>query len=146
MKTKIIFLILILLTGQLPAKDPRPKIGLALSGGGALGFAHVGILEKIDSLDIPIDYITGTSMGGLVGALYASGYSSQELLKIIKSTDWPALFNDSPPRSQLPYFEKIDDHKYQLKIGVSEAIRKTGYDRRSEYRIVYKQTCETCIG
>ncbi len=103
------------------AKNPRPKIGLALSGGGALGFAHIGILEKIDSLNIPVDYISGTSMGGLVGALYASGYSSDELLEIVLTTDWLSLFNDNPPRSQLPYFEKVDVHKYQFNIGISEA-------------------------
>ena len=109
-----------LLINILFADTSRPKIGLVLSGGGALGFAHIGILEKIDSLGIPVDYLTGISMGGLVGALYAYGYNSDELLEIISNVDWPSMFSDLPERSKLPYFEKIDNHKYQFNVGISE--------------------------
>ena len=58
----------------------RPKIGIALAGGGALGFAHLGVLKVIDSLDIPIDYVSGTSMGGLMGGLYAMGYEVDTMI------------------------------------------------------------------
>ena len=70
------------------AKNRRPKIGLVLSGGGARGFAHVGTLHMIDSLKIPIDYIVGNSMGGVVGGLYAIGYDAVEIGNLIRSVDW----------------------------------------------------------
>ena len=114
-----IFIFINLIFGQIE----RPKIGLALSGGGALGFAHIGILEKIDSLEIPIDYLAGTSMGGLVGALYASGYNSADILELILKIDWKVMLSDSPDRSKLPYFEKIEDHKYQFNVGISELYK-----------------------
>ena len=123
---KLRHVILIILTinfNLLLADNSRPKIGLTLSGGGALGFAHIGILEKIDSLEIPIDYLTGTSMGGLIGALYASGWSAKKLVEFVETTQWPTLFTDDPPRNQLPYFEKIDNHKYQFKINISEDLK-----------------------
>jgi len=121
MKLRHIFLIILIINISLVyADNTRPKIGLTLSGGGALGFAHIGILEKIDSLEIPIDYLTGTSMGGLIGALYASGWSAERLVEFIEETSWNSLFTDDPPRQQLPYFEKIDNHKYQFQINISE--------------------------
>ena len=70
-------------------KIPKnPKVGLSLAGGGAKGFAHVGVLKVIDSLGVKIDYISGTSMGAIVGGLYASGYSVKEIEKINKETDF----------------------------------------------------------
>ncbi|NQT24983.1 patatin-like phospholipase family protein [candidate division KSB1 bacterium] len=92
----------------------RPKIGLVLSGGGALGFAHIGTLKMLDSLEIPIDYIAGTSMGGILGALYSIGYDGLELENLVQSTDWIDLFRDHPPRNKLPYFEKKMAKRFQL--------------------------------
>ena len=66
---------------------PRPKIGLVLSGGGAKGAAHIGVIKYIEEAGIPIDYIAGTSMGSIVGGMYALGYSSDEILNIISSVD-----------------------------------------------------------
>jgi len=96
----------------------RPKIGLTLSGGGALGFAHIPVLKALDSLEIPIDYITGTSMGGLVGALYAIGYSGKEIETMSMVTDWKKVFTDKPPRETLPYFQKKDADRYQFEVGI----------------------------
>ncbi|MDD5764813.1 MAG: patatin-like phospholipase family protein [Candidatus Marinimicrobia bacterium] len=96
----------------------RPKIGLTLSGGGALGFAHIPLLKALDSLEIPIDYITGTSMGGLVGALYAIGYSGKEIEAMSLTTDWQKVFTDKPPRETLPYFQKKDADRYQYEVGI----------------------------
>jgi len=100
----------------------RPKIGLVLSGGGALGFAHIGTLKLIDSLQIPIDYIAGTSMGGIVGALYAVGYTGKEIEQIARSVDWQKVFTDRPPRSMLPYFRKEDAEKYQFELGIKDFL------------------------
>jgi NTE family protein len=69
----------------------NPKIGLSLAGGGAKGFSHVGVLKVLDSLGVKVDYIAGTSMGAIVGGLYASGYSGKEIEKIVMDTDFYSL-------------------------------------------------------
>jgi NTE family protein len=79
----------------------RPKIGLALSGGGARGLTQIGILKVLERENIPIDYIAGTSMGGIIGGLYAAGYSAQELERIVLEIDWNDLLSDTPPRLSL---------------------------------------------
>ena len=94
----------------------RPKVGLALAGGGALGFAHLGVLRVIDSLDIPIDYVSGTSMGGLMGGLYAMGYEVDSMISIVKKIDWHDIFNDQIPREDRPYFEKLHEGRYGLML------------------------------
>ena len=95
-------------------KTSRPKVGIALAGGGALGFAHLGVLKVIDSLNIPIDYVSGTSMGGLVGGMYAMGYDVDSMIAVIKRVDWTNLFSDRIPREDQPYFEKLKDGRYGL--------------------------------
>jgi len=95
-----------------------PKIGLVLSGGGSKGFAHIATLKALDSLNIPIDYITGTSFGAIVGAMYALGYSGKQIEKMALATDWYEVQNDEPKREHLPYFRKKDTGKYQLKFGL----------------------------
>src|SRR3954466_12569446 len=77
------------------SQNKRPKIGLTLSGGGAKGLAHIGILEAIDSAGLKIDCITGTSMGSIMGGLYAAGYSGDSVEKIARSIDWGLLFSTS---------------------------------------------------
>src|SRR6266852_7738169 len=72
----------------------RPTLGLALEGGGALGLAHVGVLQWFEQHHIPIDYIAGTSMGGLVGGLYASGKTPKELQHLIEGLDWDEILTD----------------------------------------------------
>ena len=94
--------------------EGRPKIGLVLGGGGAKGLAHIDVLKTLDALDIPIDCIAGTSAGGVVGGLYAAGYSGNDLEKIVAGIDWEDLFEDSPPRLLKPYFEKKLDGRYQF--------------------------------
>lgn len=90
--------------------DPsgRPRVGLALSGGGALGLAHVGVLRVLDELRIPIDAIAGTSMGAVVGALAALGMPPDEMEALFVTTDWTALFDDAPPRRHRGYRRKQD--------------------------------------
>jgi len=94
----------------------RPRIGLALSGGGAKGFAHIGIIKMLDSLHIPIDYIAGTSMGGIAGGLYAIGYRGIDLERLANRSDWEEIFTDVPPRVMLPFFQKKDQGRYQLEF------------------------------
>jgi NTE family protein len=79
----------------------RPKIGLALSGGGARGLSQIGVLKVFERENIPIDYIAGTSMGGIIGGLYAAGYSAGELENIVQKIDWTDLLSDTPQRLSL---------------------------------------------
>src|SRR5580704_6172013 len=76
----------------------RPRICLVLSGGGARGMAHIGVLKVLEELRIPIDCIAGTSMGAIVGGLYASGMTAQQINATMRSLDWQEAFRDAPPR------------------------------------------------
>lgn len=94
----------------------RPKIGLTLSGGGAKGLAHIGILEAIDSAGLKIDYLTGTSMGSIVGALYSMGYSGTGIEKMARELDWNNLFTNQPVLTDISYEEKKEYNKYIIEI------------------------------
>ncbi len=88
-----------------------PRIGLALSGGGARGIAHIGVLKVLDELRVPISCVTGTSMGAVVGATFAAGRPPAEMEKIVLEADWNAIFRDKPPRDEIAVRRKIDDYK-----------------------------------
>ena len=94
----------------------RPKVGVVLSGGGAKGYAHIGALKKIEEAGIKIDYIGGTSMGAIVGGLYAAGYSPDELEKIIEELDLTSLIINEKTRVNIPYFEKANSEKYIVEL------------------------------
>src|SRR5215469_14454837 len=98
MKFPHVFFLLLLVSvtafSQQDSLHHRPKIGLTLSGGGAKGLAHIGILKAIDSAGLKIDYITGTSMGSIIGALYAIGYSADSIEKITRRIDWDAVLSN----------------------------------------------------
>lgn len=89
--------------------DTRPRIGLALGGGGARGFAHVSILKELERQKVPVDCIAGTSMGALVGGLYASGMSADQIETQLRATDWLRMFNDRLERPERSYRRKRDD-------------------------------------
>jgi NTE family protein len=93
-----------------------PKIGLVLSGGGAKGLAHIGTLKVIDSLGIKVDYIAGTSMGAIVGSLYASGYTGKQLDSIFKTVDFDKLISDEIPRSSKSYYERRNNERYAVTL------------------------------
>jgi NTE family protein len=86
----------------------RPKIGVALEGGGALGEAHIGVLKWFEEHHIPIDYLAGTSMGGLVGGMYASGKSADDLRHLVETADWPLLLGGGTPYQDLSFRRKED--------------------------------------
>lgn len=94
--------------------DTRPKIGLALSGGGARGYAHIGILKVFEEQNIPIDYIAATSMGAMVGGFHATGLSASEIEEILLSLDWVSLYDDEPARRDRAYRRKEEDQRYIL--------------------------------
>jgi len=95
--------------------DNRPKIGLALSGGGARGAAHIGVLKVLEEHRVPIDYIAGTSMGAIIGGLYATGMTADELESQITHIDWADIFTDYIPRKERTFRRKRDDDYYLVK-------------------------------
>jgi NTE family protein len=99
-----------------------PRIGLALSGGGARGLAHVGVLKVLDEMRVPIRCVTGTSMGAIVGATFAAGTPPAEMAKIVLAADWEGIFRDQPPREEIAIRRKADDYKtlFQPEFGVTE--------------------------
>ena len=117
----LIYILLTCIAHSSYATD-RPKVGLVLSGGGARGAAHIGVLGELERQRIPIDYITGTSMGAIIGAMYASGYSTDEIEGVLKNTDWDNIFNDDPPRKYSSIRDKFDERIFQLdtEIGIKE--------------------------
>lgn len=140
---KIAFLLLVLFApfqkafSQDTKKDSikRPKIGLVLSGGGAKGFAHIGVLKVLEEAGIKIDYIGGTSMGSIIGGLYASGYNAAQIDSIFKKTDFDELINDYIPRSSKNFYGKKNDELYAIvlpfsnfRVGIPEALSKGMYN------------------
>ena len=119
---KIITTILLLLffavqaQAQVPEPYEKVKVGLVLSGGGAKGMAHIGALKVIEEAGVKIDYIGGTSMGAIVGALYASGYSATQLDSIFRNIDFNRLISDNLPRGVKTFYEKEDSERYAIKL------------------------------
>lgn len=102
-----------------PSQTPihnRPKIGLVLSGGGARGLAHVGVLKELEAARIPIDFVAGTSMGSIIGGLYAAGMTPAELERRILAMNWDSMFADRPPREELSLRRKSDDLRLSIPL------------------------------
>lgn len=95
-----------------PAAKPRPKIGVALEGGGAMGLAHIGVLKWFEEHHIPVDYVAGTSMGGLVGGFYATGMNPDEMKTLIEGLDWRKILSDRTPYEALSFRRKEDQQAY----------------------------------
>lgn len=103
-----------LLEVEKDAHPARPRIGLVLGGGGARGAAHIGVIRELERMRIPIDAIVGTSMGAIVGGLYASGMSVEKLEETVSTLDWAAEFSDRPKREDLSFRRKRDDEQYPI--------------------------------
>jgi len=116
-------------------EKPRKKIGLVLSGGGAKGFAHIGVLKVLEEAGVKIDFIGGTSMGAVIGGLYATGFTATQIDSIFKSTNFNELIYDFIPRASKNFYEKRNDELYAVvlpfnnfKIGIPEALSKGIYN------------------
>lgn len=130
---RLTFLLALLLEPSVPAAPAaeegaqstrpsrRPRVGLVLSGGGSRGVAHIGVLKALEELRVPIDYIAGTSMGAIVGGLYASGMSPEEIEALLAHADWRYLLSDAPPRESRSFRDKERDARLNqnLQIGIS---------------------------
>ena len=107
-----------------PAVKPRVKIGVALEGGGALGLAHIGVLQWFKEQHVPVDFIAGTSMGGLVGGFYAAGVSPEEMKNLIERLDWDAILRDRTSYEDLSFLRKQDQRAYpnSLVLGLRKGL------------------------
>ena len=101
------------------AQDTRPRVGLVLGGGGARGVAHIGVLNVLEEMRVPLDCIAGTSMGSRIGGVYAAGVPVDEMTEWLAGLDWDDLFTDDPPRTEKPFHAKRDDFKnlFDLELG-----------------------------
>jgi NTE family protein len=108
--------------GEPPEVTGRPRIALALAGGGGLGWAHIGVLQVLEEKRIPIDCIAGTSAGSIIGAVYASGKSPAEMEKEVTTADWSAVFRDAPSREGQSLDRKLQDLRglWDLELGVGK--------------------------
>lgn len=130
---KILFIVFLIISTLSFSQEKHQdlKVGLVLSGGGAKGLAHIGALKVIEESGVRIDYIGGTSMGAIIGALYASGYSAKQLDSIFRETDFSNLIQDEIPRGAKTFYEKQESEKYALilpfdrfKIGFPSGISR----------------------
>lgn len=139
------FLALQIVVAQENPNRQKPKIGLVLSGGGAKGFAHIGVLKVLEEAGVKIDYIGGTSMGAVVGGLYASGYSATQIDSIFYNTDFDELLQDYIPRASKSFYEKRNDEMYAIslpfhkfKIGIPIALSKGMYNYNLLSKLTHK--------
>ncbi|WP_395060977.1 patatin-like phospholipase family protein [Flavobacterium sp.] len=123
----------------------RPKIGLVLTGGGAKGFAHIGVLKVLEKAGVKIDFIGGTSMGAVVGGLYATGYNASQIDSIFKATNFDELLQDYIPRTSKSFYEKRNDELYafslpfnKFSIGVPIALSKGMYNYNLLTKLTHK--------
>ncbi len=149
MKKTLLVLVSLFFLQALVAQDTinkkRPKIGLVLSGGGAKGFAHIGVLKVLEEAGVKIDYIGGTSMGAVVGGLYASGYNATQIDSIFDNTNFDELLQDYIPRSSKSFYEKRNDEMYAIslpfhkfKIGIPIALSKGMYNYNLLSKLTHK--------
>ena len=117
---KIILTLFLMFSLVVLSQNKQPKVGLVLSGGGAKGFAHVGVLKELEKAGVQIDYIAGTSMGAIIGGLYAAGYSATQIEKIVTETDFFTLLQDIYPRRSKPFFEKEHGEKHTVILPVNK--------------------------
>ena len=142
-KSGLLLFLLMTWTALFSQENDRPKVGLVLSGGGAKGFAHIGVLKVLEEAGVKVDYIGGTSMGAIVGGLYASGYNARQIDSVFQATDFDALLQDFVPRSSKNFYGKRNDEIYAIslpfnkfKIGVPTALSKGLYN----YNLLAKLT------
>ena len=119
-----VILLITLFSPALMAEEPpteqtrkdRPKVGLVFSGGGAKGMAHIGVLKVIEEAGIPIDYVVGTSIGSIIGGIYALGYTASDMDSIVRSQDWNTLIRDQVERKNFSYQDKEDRDRYLFSL------------------------------
>ena len=131
MRIRVIALVLVLLllalsgVCQQAPPPPRPKVALVLEGGSALGLAHIGVIKWLEEHRIPVSYVAGTSMGGLVGGIYATGHNAQELEALVKTIDWDVVLQGQTPYKDMSFRRKQDALEYpnHLEFGIKKGLQ-----------------------
>lgn len=116
-----LIVVLFITLGLSASAQERPTIGLALSGGGAKSMTHIGVLRELERHNIRPDYITGSSMGAIIAAMYSVGYSPDQIEELLLSVDWDALLNNSLPRYQLSYLDRKSSDRYTLTLALDSS-------------------------
>ena len=116
----LLFLVCFCWSFSQESERKNPRVGLVLSGGGAKGFAHIGVLKTLDSLGVRVDYVAGTSMGAVIGGLYATGYTGQQIDSIVSATNFDLLVSDDVPRKSKTFYERKNAEKYALTLPFSD--------------------------
>ena len=140
----LILMLLIFVCGN--GFTQRKRVGLVLSGGGAKGVAHIGVIKVLEEVGIPIDYVAGTSMGAIVGALYAIGYDAHAMDSLVRKQDWMFLLSDKVYRYNMPFSEKEIYEKYLLSVPIN---KNRGIDMPAGFisgQNVYNLLSELTIG
>ncbi|KAB2815098.1 hypothetical protein F8C82_13430 [Phaeocystidibacter marisrubri] len=114
-------LLFTLLFSTLSHAQERPKVGLALSGGGAKSMMHIGVIRELENQNIRPDYVTGTSMGAIIGAMYCMGFSADDIEGLLNEVDWDALLNNNIPRYRLSYLDRSSDDRYTLTLAIDSS-------------------------
>ena len=122
--TVILIMAITVIQAQEISSKKDVKVGVVLSGGGAKGLAHISVLKTLEEAGVRVDYIGGTSMGAIIGALYASGYNATQLDSIVKSVNFAKVISNDLPRKAKPFYEKESGEKYALTLPVKN--RKVG--------------------
>ena len=147
----LVFVALLFLSGESFAEESctrgdnldRPRIGLVLGGGGARGLSHIGVIKVLEELRVPVDYVAGTSMGSIVGGLYATGMTATELEEVVGTIAWKAIFNDSTDRADRTYRRKRDDdlnlYGPKLGIGSNSSLLPTGAISGRKITLLFQQ-------
>jgi NTE family protein len=115
-------------SAQDSAQPARPRIGLALGGGSARGFTHIGVLEWLEEHRIPVDYVVGTSMGGLMRGIYATGMPPREIRALVNSTNWDEFLLTEAPYTLKGFRRKQDQRSYlaRLELGLKHGVKLQG--------------------
>ncbi len=148
---KYVFLMLLLFTfasafAGSPDRKERKQVALVLSGGGAKGLAHVGVIKILEEAGIPVDMVVGTSMGAIVGGLYAIGYNATQLNSLVRRQDWSSLLGDRIQREQISFFEREHAEKYVLTLPWSPNKEHRGLTGLIEGQNVYNLLTDLTAG
>lgn len=133
-------------TAATPIESQRKKVGLVLSGGGAKGMAHIGALKVLEEIGMPIDYIVGTSMGSIIGGLYAIGYTPEQMDSMVRVQDWPFLLSDRTPRSDKNMAEREADEQYVISVPFSKTAIKEATGGLIKGQNIYNLFSELTLG
>ncbi len=117
------------------SQQKRPKVGLVLSGGGAKGFAYIGLLKVLEEVNMPIDFIGGSSMGAITAALYSVGYSPETITKIVSEQDWDTFISDVQERKYIAYEEKLFSDKFIFSVPIEDKVFSLSKSLNSSFNI-----------